>query len=88
MLVNRHPAPVLGRVCMDQTLLDVTGISGVRMGDEVTVFGPGGADTADTVARKTDTIAYEVVCGIARRVPRVYIENGNICKIWNDLEET
>lgn len=88
MLVNRHPAPVLGRVCMDQTLLDVTGISGVRMGDEVTVFGPGGADAADTVARKTDTIAYEVVCGIARRVPRVYIENGNICKIWNDLEET
>ncbi len=88
MLVNGHPAPVLGRVCMDQTLLDVTHIPGVRMGDEVTVFGPGGADTADTIARKTDTIAYEVVCGIARRVPRVYIENGTICKIWNDLEET
>ena len=88
MLVNGHPAPVLGRVCMDQTLLDVTSIPGVQMGDEVTVFGPGGADTADTIARKTDTIAYEVVCGIARRVPRVYMENGNICKIWNDLEET
>lgn len=88
MLVNGRPAPVLGRVCMDQTLLDVTHIPGIRMGDEVTVFGPGGADTAGDIARKTDTIAYEVVCGIARRVPRVYMENGNVCKIWNDLEET
>lgn len=88
MLVNGRPAPVLGRVCMDQTLLDVTHIPGVCMGDEVTVFGPGGADTAGDIARKTYTIAYEVVCGIARRVPRVYMENGNICKIWNDLEET
>lgn len=87
MTVNGKPAPVLGRVCMDQTLLDVTNIPGVQMGDEVTVFGPGGADTADTIAQKTDTISYEVVCGIARRVPRVYIENGKICKIWNDLEE-
>lgn len=87
MMVNGRPAPVLGRVCMDQTLLDVTNIPGVHMGDEVTVFGPGAPDTADTIARKTDTISYEIVCGIARRVPRVYIENGKICKIWNDLEE-
>ena len=87
MMVNGQPAPVLGRVCMDQTLLDVTNIPGVRMGDEVTVFGPGAADTADTIARKTDTICYEIVCGIARRVPRVYLEQGKICKIWNDLEE-
>ncbi|EFB75999.1 alanine racemase [Subdoligranulum variabile] len=87
MMVNGRPAPVLGRVCMDQTLLDVTNIPGVRMGDEVTVFGPGAPDTADTIARKTDTISYEIVCGIARRVPRVYMENGKICKIWNDLEE-
>lgn len=87
MMVNGQPAPVLGRVCMDQTLLDVTNIPGVQMGDEVTVFGPGAPDTADTIAQKTDTISYEIVCGIARRVPRVYIENGKICKIWNDLEE-
>lgn len=87
MMVNGQPAPVLGRVCMDQSLLDVTNIPGVRMGDEVTVFGPGAPDTADTIAQKTDTISYEIVCGIARRVPRVYIENGKICKIWNDLEE-
>ena len=88
MTVNGHAAPVIGRVCMDQTLLDVTNIPGVRMGDEVTVFGPGGGDTADTIAAKTQTINYEVVCGLARRVPRVYKENGTICEIWNDLEET
>ena len=37
---------------------------------------------------KTQTINYEVVCGLARRVPRVYKENGKICEIWNNLEET
>lgn len=88
MQVAGRPAPVLGRVCMDQTLLDVTGIPGVQMGDEVTVFGPGAADTAADVARKAGTISYEIVCGIARRVPRVYLEHGTICKIWNDLEES
>ena len=87
MLVNGHPAPVLGRVCMDQTLVDVTNIPGVTMGDEVVVFGPHGADTADSIARKTGTINYEVVCGVARRVPRVYLKNNEPTEIWNDLED-
>ena len=85
------PAPVLGRVCMDQTVLDVTDVPGVAMGDEVTVFGPAGAaagaDTADTIAQKTGTINYEVVCGISRRVPRIYLQGGALVEIWNDLEE-
>ena len=90
MNIHGHAAPVVGRVCMDQTqtLVDVTDIPGVKMGDEVTVFGPDGGDTADTIAEKTQTINYEVVCGLARRVPRVYKENGKICEIWNNLEET
>ena len=91
MLVRGKPAPVLGRVCMDQTILDVTGIDGAAMGDEVTVFGPAGAacgaDTADTVAAKTGTINYEVVCGVARRVPRAYIQNGKVIQIVNYLEQ-
>jgi alanine racemase len=90
MAIHGCPAPVLGRVCMDQTLVDVTNIPNVRMGDEVTVFGPDnaalGADTADTVAAKTDTINYEIVCGISRRVPRVYLAGGAVQSIWNDLE--
>ncbi len=90
MAVRGRAAPVLGRVCMDQAILDVTGIDGVAMGDEVTVFGPGnaacGADTADTVAEKAGTINYEVVCSVARRVPRVYVQNGEIVQIVNYLE--
>ena len=88
MVIRGKRAPVVGRVCMDQTMVDVTDIPGVKMGDEVTVFGPDGGDTADTIAAKTQTINYEVVCGLARRVPRVYKENGKICEIWNNLEET
>ena len=88
MVIRGQRAPVVGRVCMDQTMVDVTDIPGVKMGDEVTVFGPDGGDTADTIAVKTQTINYEVVCGLARRVPRVYKENGKICEIWNNLEET
>ena len=88
MVIRGQRVPVVGRVCMDQTMVDVTDIPGVKMGDEVTVFGPDGGDTADTIAAKTQTINYEVVCGLARRVPRVYKENGKICEIWNNLEET
>lgn len=89
MVIHGKPAPVLGRVCMDQTVVDVTDIPEAKMGDEVTVFGPAnaavGGDTADTVAAKTDTINYEVTCNIARRVPRVYLQGGAITHIRNDL---
>lgn len=90
MTIRGKAAPVLGRVCMDQTIVDVTGIPDVQPGDEVIVFGPDaapGADTADTVAEKTGTINYEIICGISRRVPRVYLQNGVPVRIWNDLEE-
>ena len=90
MTIRGKAAPVLGRVCMDQTIVDVTGIPDVQPGDEVLVFGPEaapGADTADTVAEKTGTINYEIICGISRRVPRVYLQDGRAVRIWNDLEE-
>lgn len=73
MSIRGKPAPIIGRVCMDQTLVDVTDIPDVKMNDEVTVFGPEnaaiGADTADSIAAKTGTINYEIICGISRRVP-------------------
>lgn len=90
MTLHGKPAPVLGRVCMDQTIIDVTDIPDAAMGDEVTVFGPGhaaGADTAESIARKTGTIPYEIVCGLARRVLRVYRQDGVLTGIRNDLEE-
>ncbi len=64
---------VAGRVCMDMTMLDVTEVPGVAEGDEVVLIGTGGNEriTADDIAAKTNTIAYEVLCGISGRVPRI-----------------
>ncbi|MEG1953664.1 MAG: alanine racemase [Hydrogenoanaerobacterium sp.] len=78
MLVNGCRAPVLGRVCMDQLMLDVTGIKDVKRGDDVTVFGcQGGSEiTVDSLAKLADTIPYEITCQISKRIPRVYLQNG------------
>ncbi|MCI5802510.1 MAG: alanine racemase [Oscillospiraceae bacterium] len=78
MSLRGRRAPVAGRVCMDQLMLDVTGLGPVRPGDPVTVFGrpEDGAPTADGLAALIGTIGYEVVCGVSRRVPRVYVREG------------
>ena len=83
VLINGKLAPIIGRVCMDQFMVDVTDIPDVKKYDEVTIFGDAetGAATADEVAFLAGTIGYEVVCDINRRVPRVYIENGKIVDI-------
>jgi len=73
VLVRGHRAPIVGRVCMDQTMIDVTDIPGVRQGDEVVLIGAQGheAITVDEVARHLGTINYEVVSEILARVPRM-----------------
>ncbi len=73
VLVRGQRAPIVGRVTMDQTMLDVTGIPGVRQGDEVVLIGRQGGDeiTAEQVAERLGTIGYEVVAEILARVPRV-----------------
>jgi Alr-MurF fusion protein len=72
VLVRGRRAPVVGRICMDQTMLDVTRIPGVRQGDEVVLIGRQDADriTAEEVAARLGTINYEVVSAILARVPR------------------
>lgn len=70
VLIHGKKAPIVGRVCMDQLCVDVTGIENVKMGDTVTIFGEG--LSADEVAAAAETISYELVCGITKRVPRVY----------------
>ena len=70
MGVGGGRAPVVGRVSMDLTILDVTDLEGVALGDEVVVFGPGGP-SAEDVAAAAGTISYEVTCGVSSRVPRV-----------------
>jgi alanine racemase len=73
VLVRGRPAPIIGRVTMDQTMLDVTEIPGVRQGDEVVLIGRQGAAeiTVEQVAQRLGTISYEVVAEILARVPRV-----------------
>jgi alanine racemase len=74
MLVRGCRVPVVGRVCMDLTMLDVGRVPGVRIEEEVVIFGRQ-ADaeiTAAGLARTLKTIPYEIVCNVAARVPRVY----------------
>jgi Alr-MurF fusion protein len=71
MLVNGNPAPVIGNVCMDMTMLDITGID-AREGDEVIVFGE--EPTVTNVAEWADTISYEILTNISQRVKRIYFE--------------
>ena len=76
--IKGRPCPVLGRVCMDQLMVDVSALPDVQEGDEAILWGGTVSDSAETIARKTDTISYEVLCGVSRRVPRVYLENGGV----------
>lgn len=80
VLVNGIRCKIIGRVCMDQTMIDVTDIPDLKIGTIVTLIGCDGNDciTADELASKYQTIGYEVVCGISKRIPRVFIENSNI----------
>lgn len=72
MLVNGGKAPIVGRVCMDQVMLDVTDLPLVKVGDEVTVFG-GKELPMELVAEWAGTICYELVCSVSPRMPRVYV---------------
>jgi alanine racemase len=73
-IVNGRYAPVVGRISMDWTMLDVTAIENVQIGDEVILIGSrsGSSILAEDVAAATGTISYEVTCAIDRRVPRLY----------------
>ncbi|MFN2185145.1 MAG: alanine racemase, partial [Anaerolineae bacterium] len=73
VLVRGQRAPIVGRVCMDQTMIDVTAIADVRQGDEVVLIGEQGGETitAEDVAERLGTVNYEVVSEILARVPRV-----------------
>ncbi len=69
MWVNGHRVPVAGRVCMDHTMLDVTGVPGVAVGSDVVVMGEGG-ESPDELARIAGTIPYELLTQVGKRVPR------------------
>jgi len=74
VLVRGRRAPVVGTVCMDMIMVDVTDVPGAGLGDEVVLLGAQGGERidADELARRAGTISYEILCGISRRVPRRY----------------
>lgn len=83
VLVHGRRAKGIGRICMDQMMVDITGIDGVKVGDEVTLFGRDGSEiiTADDLASSYGTIGYELICAVSVRVPRIFISNGEIKQI-------
>ena len=80
VLVRGQKAPIVGRVCMDQMMVDVTDIENVTRADIVTLIGKDGDAeiTVEEIAALAGTFNYEFVCGIGKRVPRVYIRNGEM----------
>ena len=75
VIIHGKRCRIVGRVCMDQFMCDVTDIPGVKAGDRVTLIGADGSEriTADDIGELTGTIGYEIVCGISKRVERVYV---------------
>ncbi len=87
VLVCGQFANITGRVCMDQFMIDVSDIPNVKIDDEVILFGTDGINsiTAEEIGKKSMSFNYEVVCSIARRVPRVYKKDGKTVKTINLL---
>ena len=80
VLIRGRRAGILGRVCMDQMMVDVTDIPGASVDDEVTLMGRDGREeiTAEDIAETCGGFHYEILCGIGKRVPRVYLRAGKI----------
>ena len=74
VIVDGHYAPIVGRICMDMFMIDVTDMN-VSVGDEVILIGSDGnlSIDADEIASLTGTISYEILCGIGKRIPRKYV---------------
>ncbi|MBU5591530.1 alanine racemase [Clostridium sp. MSJ-4] len=85
VIINGKFAKVVGTICMDQCMIDVTDIGQVKVGDEVIILGEEGSlkFDADDIADIMETINYEILCMIKQRIPRVYIKNNEIISIRN-----
>lgn len=88
VMINGQFAPIVGNICMDQCMVDVTDIEGeVKTGDEAVIFGVQGNNriTVDEIAKLCHTINYEVVSLIGKRIPRVYLKDGKVVNVVNYL---
>lgn len=86
-LVHGQKVPVVGRICMDQCMINVTGIDNIQIGDEVTLIGTQGNESipAEEIASQLGTINYEVTCMVAHRVPRIFMRQNETIQVSNPL---
>ena len=82
VLIRGKKAPILGRVCMDQFMVDVTDIEGVSFGDKVTLIGRDGNEiiTVEDLGALSGRFNYEFICDLGKRIPRVYVRDGKIAE--------
>lgn len=87
MLLHGQYVPIVGRVCMDQTMIDVSGIADVAVGDEVVLFGKQGENfiSVEEIAEMSASFNYETVCDVNRRVPRIFYREGLVVGTKNYL---
>ena len=87
VLLQGRRCPILGRICMDQLMIDVSALNEVHIGDTVTLIGTDFEETvtAAELAGCEGTIPYEVICGLSKRVPRVYLKNGETDSVYDAL---
>lgn len=87
MSVRGVKVPVVGRICMDLCMIDVSEVNTISVGDEVIVFGNGGEndETATTLAGLAGTISYELLCAVGNRTPRVYLKNNQVVDVLTYL---
>ena len=80
VLIRGKKAPILGRVCMDQFMVDVTHIEGASFGDKVTLIGQDGNETitVEDLSNISGRFNYEFICDLGKRIPRVYVKNGKV----------
>lgn len=83
--VEGRLAPIIGRICMDQCMIDVSGIPEAVVNSKVIVFGTSGETSIDHIADANHTINYEIVCAIGERVPRVYKSNGQTITVVDNI---
>lgn len=88
VLICGKRVKIVGRVCMDQFMVDITNIDGAEIGSEVVLVGTQGAETLsmEEVSEKAHSFNYELPCRVARRVPRVYIKNGETDEVINHIQ--
>ena len=87
VIINGKFAPIVGRICMDQCMIDVTDVGEVKTGDEVILLGQDGSlkYDADDYAKSLNTINYEILCMFKHRIPKVYLKNNEPFKVVNTI---